>query len=269
MELERIETMRQERDEIKEISRALMEAHADACGDLHPNMTPKVQAVWDEVAKQAIYAIVGDHDFDGRFGEPLDFIVKMSKQWKKPLLAPLFKSLAEHAMFKERFEHAHEVKLANERHERCVVLWNAARYLLGAAETPRDSDAEIFRIARIALDGGPLGHQGEIVDGVDRLSLDDLERASGAISRPQPDPRVMAVELKACAACGNRPEPEFKYNIPGKRHSAVFRCLECGIHGPRCDGPKESIAERRAMDGWNAVVDAWDSGFKTSRSTDA
>jgi hypothetical protein len=239
--------MKPERDEITDLARYLHEAHADASGELRHDMPPKVQAVWDEVAKRAVEMIVGDHDFDGRFGEPLDFIVKMSKQWKKPLLGPLFKSLVEHAMFKERFEHAHEVKLANERHERCIVLWNVVSCLMGA-EDVGDQD-KVDRIAKVALEGGPLGHQGEIVEGVDRLSLDDLERASGAISRPRSE-----ISVKPCPICGKLPAL-----MPMDDGVTRWICKD-GEHNMM--GPLLASSSDAAT-AWNAVVDAWSRGVET------
>ena len=139
---------------------------------------------------------------------------------------------------------------------------------------PSITSEKVLRITRVAQEGGPLGHQGEIVDGVDRLSLSDLERASGAISRPSnaanalvnPDGplktrtkidgpfgrgTVESVdELKKCPACGA------ETCMASHDRGNYVVCDSCPpMHGPTMPN------ERLALVAWNAVVDAWNGGF--------
>jgi len=110
----------------------------------------------------------------------------------------------------------HCQRVVQERRERCIVLWNAARHLIAYigefnAHDQIEKRESVLRISRTCLEGGPLGHQGHITDD-DRLSLDDLERVSGAKGRPRsfdadvvPDAGISPLEaLTDCSAhrCG-------------------------------------------------------------------
>jgi len=91
----------------------------------------------------------------------------------------------------EELDPAWNKRLAGERLDRCRELWNAVAYLtteLSRAlahqdghSKPSSTAREVLRIARVVQEGGPLGHQGpDLEPGVDALSLEDLDRVSGA-----------------------------------------------------------------------------------------
>jgi hypothetical protein len=164
-------------------------------------------------------------------------------------------------------------RVVQERRERCIVLWNAVRYaadtilaLTSGDELPEGADARsistILAVAECVIAGGPLGHQGKIVDGVDRLSFEDLERASGASSRPD-QPRWA---VKKCPVCGKLPAMVPR---PG---SAQWVCSPLLLTSRRMSdddhtfsGPEMPTFEA-AERAWNAVVDAWNGGFATAEA---
>jgi len=157
----------------------------------------------------------------------------------------------------------HCQRVVQERRERCIVLWNVVRFavpFLNRLADDRDA-ANVITVAQAALEGGPLGHQGEITD-ADRLTLSDVYRASGAAGRDD----AIESDAKLCPQCARSPDPVVVYDSNG-RCDVTLGC--CGIVGPTCDGSEQRTAERRAIAGWNAVVDAWDRGFGTARATDA
>lgn len=74
-------------------------------------------------------------------------------------------------------------RLANERLERCRILWNALRLVVQQISMLKLSvgDEKLENVVLVILEGGPLGYQVDLKRGVDILGLSDLERASGAI----------------------------------------------------------------------------------------
>ena len=156
-------------------------------------------------------------------------------------------------------DRAYQKRLADERRERCRVLWNAVRHLVAKAESPTPDNLDVavaererlLRIANVALEGGPLGHQGDLEDGVDVLTLDDLERSSGAISHPD-------VRGKPCPGCGMLPSTEVERYLGSDRPSGFAACEQCGIRTP-------TVAAADVAKVWNAVVDAWNGGFATAQ----
>lgn len=72
-------------------------------------------------------------------------------------------------------------KLASERLDRCRILWNGLRLLTEEYPEILHPQDKLGEIVTTILDGGPLGHQAELEDGIDVLNISDLERASGAI----------------------------------------------------------------------------------------
>jgi hypothetical protein len=84
---------------------------------------------------------------------------------------------------------AWQKRLAEERRDRCRVLWAVLEhYRVAVAEfiaptATTDCVAAINRagrVAAVAVEGGPLGHQGEITT-EDRPPLADLERILGVV----------------------------------------------------------------------------------------
>lgn len=71
-------------------------------------------------------------------------------------------------------------RLANERLERCRVLWNALRLLTQELSDVVISE-KLRNIVITVLEGGPLGYQADLKSGIDILGISDLERASNAI----------------------------------------------------------------------------------------
>jgi len=78
-------------------------------------------------------------------------------------------------------------KCSSERLDRCRVLWSMLEYCLKnldpACTEIRPTDNFIVELGRVVAEGGPLGHQGKIEDGVDMLHLTDIARIQGVYDR--------------------------------------------------------------------------------------